>query len=423
MLRIFVFKLVTAVILYGSSIFEAHAANILYTEIEKLSAKHWQVSYQSQTPIKAIMFANSPDDSRIARWQPLSDAFKISYINGREIVARKDATTFTSVTFKLTPTYIHLPKNYAPFSPFSNNAMLLHSGRFFACPNICSGNENLWAMAVKAPAEDNIFVDGISYKIKTSWWDKNDGQKLYIGQQLSHDNGSYIGIVDPELSSEIAKQMELMLPKMMSILEESYGVLPKKPMLFASYSETNDGRFGHQGGTLPNQVFMHWYGHNVYKEQDAAATLWFFAHEAAHMYQHMSGSAVDPVDNWMHEGHAEMMAKKIMLSLSPQYEGFVRAKVSEAKSHCLASVNQSTLVEQVALGNYRALYQCGFYIFNTIENGDARINTTETLWLDYMKEITGNKKVSSDSLLSLAELSYGLSKENNNKFRNLIGNE
>ncbi len=36
--------------------------------------------------------------------------------------------------------------------------MLVHSGRFFACANICSHRENIWAMAVKAPRHDNIVV-------------------------------------------------------------------------------------------------------------------------------------------------------------------------------------------------------------------------------------------------------------------------
>ena len=146
----------------------AREKGILYTEIEKHSSSHWTVNYQSNGPINAIMFASSPDNSRLKRWQPVLSEFSVNYINGREIVKRKDGNPFTSVRIKLTPSYIHLPKSYTPFSPFSDGGMLLHSARFFACPNICSGNENLWAIAVKAPVRDSIVLDGKAYLGKTS---------------------------------------------------------------------------------------------------------------------------------------------------------------------------------------------------------------------------------------------------------------
>lgn len=398
------------------------ADNILYTEIEKLADNSWQVSYQSAKPIKAVMFSISPDNSRIQRWQPTSADFALNYVNGREIATRKDGRTFTKVSFQLTPSYIHLPKNYAPFSPFSNGAMLLHSGRFFACSNICSGNENLWALAAKAPIGDTIIADGIAYNGKTSWWDKNDGQKIYIGQQQFIDNGSYIGIIDPKLHASVGQQLTEMLPKMMALLETSYGRLVDKPMLFASFGKTDDGSFGHQGGTLPKQVFMHWYGNHIYNKQDVSATLWFFAHEAAHMYQALQGKAMAAVDNWLHEGHAEMMAKKIMLNLVPENRDFIDAKINKARAECQKIIASSTLSEQVEQGNYRSLYQCGLYIFNTIEEHDTeRTNTTEALWLNYIKHSKQIGKVETSMLLELAETSYGLSTTYSQRFQTLVG--
>jgi hypothetical protein len=398
-----------------------NAKGRLYTEIEKITQSNWTVSYQSNKPIKAVMFASSPDKSRLQRWQPLSSEFRFNYLNGKEIITRKDGNSFTSIKIKLTPSYIHLPKSYAPFSPFSNGAMLVHSARFFACPNICSGGENLWAIAVRVPAKDSIIVDGTSYKNKTSWWDKNDGQKIYIGRQVSHQNGSYISIIDPKLISNIGKQLQKFFPSMMSFLEKRYGALPSKPMLFASFGKTDEGSSGHQGGTLPNQVFMHWYGDDAYHEENIEATLWFFAHEAAHLYQKMSGKATTPVDNWLHEGHAEMMAKKIMLSLLPQYQSFVEGKVAQAKDNCLEIMKKSSLPEQIEAGNYQALYDCGLNIFNTIENESLRINVTDALWVELMKQAKAGTNIHSNALLSLAENKYGLTKSSADKFRKLVG--
>jgi hypothetical protein len=367
------------------------------------------------------MFASSPDNSRLKRWQPVLSIFSVNYINGREIIRRKDGHSFTSVRIKLTPSYIHLPKSYVPFSPFSNGGMLLHSARFFACPNICSGNENLWAMAVKAPVQDTILLDGKVYLAKTCWWDKNEGQKLYVGQQRSDHNANYISIIDPYLTHTIGKQLHTILPSMMMFLEKSYGALSRKPMLFASFGVTHDGRFGRQGGTLPNQIFMHWYGDVAYQENNLAATLWFFAHEAAHLYQNLGGKAITPVDNWLHEGHAEMMAMKIMLNLLPQYQAFVDDKVANATTSCLAISDDSSLSPQIAVNNYQALYDCGLYIFNTIENSHGRSDVTETLWLAFINETQNDKQIDSLELITLAEKKYGLSKKNTKNFRKLIG--
>ena len=46
------------------------------------------------------------------------------------------------VKFTLTPTYRHLSKDYAPFSPFSDGGLLFHSGRFFACADECADSDN-----------------------------------------------------------------------------------------------------------------------------------------------------------------------------------------------------------------------------------------------------------------------------------------
>ena len=92
---------------------------------------------------------------------------------------------------------------------------------FLLALTICTGNENLWAMAVKAPLNDTILADGQTHVGKTSWWDKNDGQKVYIGQQHTSQNTSYISIVDPKLALTVGKQLHDILPKMMSLLEES----------------------------------------------------------------------------------------------------------------------------------------------------------------------------------------------------------
>jgi len=398
----------------------ANSKSPLFTEIEKDKLNQWSVTYSSQKPIKSIMFASSPDNSRLTRWLPLTDGFFINKINGNEIITRKDGQAFHRVQLALTPTYTHLPKSYAPFSPYSNNGMLIHSGRFFACPEICTGNENLWALSVKAPMNERIVVNGEVHQNSVSWWDNNEGRKVYIGQQQLNEHEHYISIIDSQLSSEIKTKLEHLFPKMMTRLATTYGELSEKPMLFASYGQTDTGAYGHQGGTLPNQVFMHWWGAENTPKNGNEELIWFFAHEAAHIYQNLSGGALNPVDNWLHEGHAEATAKTIMLEMFPQYADYINAKSNKAKRACEKIISNSSLSAQVTKNNHNALYYCGLYIFEHIEKIHHSSDTTAEIWKQFVKTYNGSNKSPSELFLHQAETRFALPKQTANIYRRLV---
>ncbi len=95
---------------------------------------------------------------------------------------------------------------------------------------------------------------------------------------------------------------------MMVYFSEKLGKLKSKPTLFASYSDDNNGSYGNQGGTLPNQVFMHWYGKKAIAYLNEFQVSWFFAHEIAHVStgEAKNISAID--QQWSHEGDEEDMA-------------------------------------------------------------------------------------------------------------------
>jgi hypothetical protein len=103
----------------------------IHSVIEKIDSIIWTVEYKASQPIERIAFKRNPDNSRISRWKPIEDNFRVFFINNEEFIGRKDGKLFTQVKLYLTPRYKHLPKDYAPFSPFSDGGMLIHSGRFF----------------------------------------------------------------------------------------------------------------------------------------------------------------------------------------------------------------------------------------------------------------------------------------------------
>ena len=101
----------------------------------------------------------------------------------------------------------------------------------------------------------------------------------------------------------------------------------------------------------------------------------------------------------------------------------LKRKVAYAEAQCLEIISASSLAEQIEIGNYQSLYDCGLYIFNTIERGYSGNDATETLWLAFMERSSIDNQVNSEMLLSLADSNYGLSKEHTDSFRKLVGSD
>jgi len=195
------------------------------TTIEKTVQNEWILTYRTDAQIDMLAFKSSPDKSRTFRWRPLDDNFVVTVLDNKEIIWKSDSTKFTKVSLYLTPTYIALPKDYAPFSPFSDGSMLIHSGRFFACPNTCTGYQNSWEITLISNNTDLIIVDGKSFKGKSSWVDKDEGQKVYVGSAVPIENEDIFALIDNELPSILFKALQRQIPEMMVYFSEKLGKL------------------------------------------------------------------------------------------------------------------------------------------------------------------------------------------------------
>ena len=348
------------------------------TIIEKTPSGDWTVEYRSLQPMKRLAFSRNPDQSRIERWLPLSKDYEIisdeNQGKRQEFVVRKDRAKFLQVKFSLTPTYKHLTKDYAPFSPFSDGGMLFHTGRFFACINYCNDQQNQWQMEISFPKEEHSIVNGNLYHSNTRWIDKNDGMNVYVGKQKPIETDAFIAVIDVGLPEKITTSLNSDIPKMMNYFEQRLGklALDEKPMLFASYANVK----GHssQGGTLPNQVFMHWNVDNLDKsvssEKFLHDTLWFFGHESAHLYQASSKGQLGEAANqsWIHEGHAELLAADVLTMLYPDSINYVNNRLQQMKSSCIDGLGQFALVDAADIGKFGYYYSCGIVIHGAIES-------------------------------------------------------
>ncbi|AOT07688.1 hypothetical protein [Pseudoalteromonas luteoviolacea] len=369
----------------------------VFTYIEKHPDNTWTVTYRVDTPVNKLVFNRTPDNSRVKRWQPNSPNYVISFSeeNVQESITRKDGHPFSQVTIKLTPTYTPLPKEYAPFSPFSDNGILIHSARFFACASTCNEGANAWPIEVRASG-NHMIVDGKVHKDQAQWIAKNSGQKVYVGQTAPIEDTHFVSLIDGHLPSTLKKHIEQDLPKLMDFFANKMGPLDYRPALFASFSDTTDGKYGRQGGTLSNQIFMHWYGNKAIEQVDSESIFWFFAHEVAHLYQKQGSDIETPTEAWLHEGAAEFLAGIASAKVANNTD-LLSQKVAIAQHQCIEGLADQPIYIRAVKSNPRLHYSCGLVLINEINDAlTARKSTFDifSAWQVFNLHIKSGKPAS-----------------------------
>ena len=176
--------------------------------IKKTDPVTWTLEYKASQPIERLAFKRNPDNSRINRWKPIENDYRVYLESDEEFIGRKDGKPFTEVKLHLTPRYKHLPKDYAPFSPFSDGGILIHSGRFFACENECDDSFNEWSFKLTVPRGEHIIINGVTVGSETNWIDSGSGMSIYIGQQTPIEANGFLTLIDAGLPKSIKDALE-----------------------------------------------------------------------------------------------------------------------------------------------------------------------------------------------------------------------
>jgi len=401
--------LVSALFLVTSASGHTRITHSLTTHIYKSSDVDWAVEYTSQKPIQSIAFVRSPDNSRTTRWLSPQGEFEIIYQDNREIAQRKDGKPFTLARFNLTPTYTHLPKDYAPFSPLSDGGMIIHSGRFFACIHECSDEVQGWRLSLTTLSDEHILLNGKVIQETASWMDQQPGKSIYIGTQKPAESTGTLSVIDQGLPFKIRESLEESIPRLMVYFEEKLGKLSskEKPSLFASYS--NKSGTSRQGGVLPNQMFMHWDMNNLDEHLDddqfINTIIKFFAHEAAHLFQSTSAFA-NTNDAWIHEGSADYFALDAFVKLYPNMIDYVRSVGEDSQRSCTENLDLYSLASASESGAFEMHYHCGLLLHQRIEKeleNQLGSHSLYSVWREYRQRISTNDKDHRELYLDVVE--------------------
>ncbi len=380
--------------------------------ITKSSDNIWTLTYQMSRSANRLSFVRNPDNSRIERWSPVSSDFEIVFVDGKEYIKRKDSTSFEHVDLILTPTYKHLTKDYAPFSPYSDDGVLLHTGRLFACIDKCNDDVNGWQISMNIPEDEHLIVNGKVYTKSANWLDIDDGTNVYVGRQKPIETDSVIAVIDSGLPEKIQSSLSVDIPKLLIYFQKRLGKLSGvKPTLYASYAKV-DGRSS-QGGTLPNQIFMHWNVNDLDKKvadtKFLNQTIWFFSHEVAHLYQRSKEGVLYGESNqsWLHEGNADWLAALVLLDMYPKTEQYVTDKVARFKDNCVKGLTDIKLIDAAKKGQFGLYYTCGLLIHQAIDQEVKKkskgLKNIYSLWNEYRQKVEQGDEKGTDTFLALVE--------------------
>jgi hypothetical protein len=297
------------------------------------------------------------------------------------------------------------PKDYARFSPFSDGGLLIYSGRFHACPDRGCEGDPVWRMRLTPPAGAYTILDGARRANPIRWDDMGDGRNVYVGAARPVETPHLLAVLDPALPVQVREPLANLFPRLMDYFAARLGVLPARPMLFVSLDP--DGRPGAthiQGGTLPNQVFMHfqtpdWRGEDWLKQQPYLA--WFFAHEAAHLFQSASS---ENAHAWIHEGGADAMAAIALGELRLGFDAYVQRRRSEAHTICAEGLRYGPLFEAAAAGRFDDLYQCGLLL--QLQMHEAAMESGRgdlfAIWRVYKARVAAGETADTETVLAAA---------------------
>lgn len=395
---------------------DASAPNIFIT-LEKTasgSSSKWVSTYTLNTPAKQMVFVRNPDSSRTTRWSAQDSDIEIVFDSNlrHEIVRSKTGKLLSTVSFLLEPTYKHLGKDYAPFSPFSDGGNLFHTGRLFACIDACTDKDNMWNITLNVPSNEHIVLNGEVIKSSAAWVDKNDGRVIYVGKQKPIASESVVAIIDPGLPESLRASLEDDIPKIMNFFSQALNPIEgKRPALFASYAKVDD--HSTQGGTLPNQIFMHWNRNDLEEHTKSSSfikqTLWFFAHEVAHLYQpgNTEGVSKNNEQSWLHEGSADYFASVAMNLLCEDANTYVENRMTTAFERCSDGLTQSTLANAHKNGHFSLHYSCGMIIHRAIDNVVQEKTLGKeslfTIWKQLQKAVSRGMAPGTETFLTLLQ--------------------
>lgn len=342
-------------------------------QIDATKIDYVSVTYLSDTPISHITLSAATDNARARLWRFSNSAFAVVLENGNEVIRRKDSAAFRTVNFTYPLETKLLPKLYPPVLKYSGGSYLLYTGILHACAESCfPSHVSNFQLSMQVSAQQTIWYQGKNRGPVFRWDSIGDGEMILVANPRGEIT-ERTGFLDPELPSTILETINQDVPVLKEYFETHYGKPEQDYSLFASFDPYVEWGNGYEGGTLQNQIFMHWYGKNWQQSLDRTALLHFVAHELSHFYFGDGFNNEDKDGQWIHEGVAELISIRALQNINRITKADADNLVRQARSDCIELKALSTDKRPISTHlNIKIQYKCGLAYWANIEQMFAK---------------------------------------------------
>lgn len=324
-----------------------------------------------------MVFGQAPTSYRAGEWTALNAGVSVQQIGQMDVLVFE--TPSNEATFLIPAHSENLPKAYTSFIAFTTGDWGILTGQFRLKPaeslealQAHPATVNEWEtedldLSLEIQSQRAIWLGGQQYQNSITLEPRGDDTYAFLGELSPLSGNSFIGFVDPALPDWIGASFDQTLLDIFSYLSAGWGFeLPQKSTLFFSFHGLESEGLDMTGGALDGGVLALEIGGNALETPSPEIfdyLQWFFAHEAAHLYQKAGG--VNPDDSehaWIHEGSANTMAYALTADSAADPNTFLLEVYARAFQDCVTYLETDQLTAAALNGQFNAYYACGDFM-------------------------------------------------------------
>jgi hypothetical protein len=392
----------------------------------------WTADFAFQRQAQAWVFVRSPLTEvggrpwRAQSWTVETPGVRLERRGFYDaLVAADGGAVPAQVRIRFTPFGERVAGDYDPALLFTDGSVALYTEQFDAFP---VADE---AAVARIPA--TLGATDIPYSATRVTLRDTGGRLLYAGVRVEDfaiedsGDGTYVLfggarpivtdaltlIVDPQLPSWLHDSIANATPRILDRYARLLGRRPgPKPTIMVSWRGPTPGLSSQGGSTLQGLIVMRIEGAGMLAGDARArqSNLWFIAHESAHFWLGQAVHYATPLDSWITEGGADLLAFRAVAAVDPTYDA--KADLQRSIGECVTLSAGRGVARALERNEFRAYYACGglfalvaesvsrrpfdAFVRELIEaNRDDRTVTRED-WLAALDRASGDPTLSRD---------------------------
>ena len=341
--------------------------------IEKQDDVRWLAHYVFETPQTAMLFSRSGGNYRTGSWTSIDDNVRLERLSGFDALLFAKPNTSARLTF--VPYTQNVPKDYTPFIPFSDGGAAVFTGQFDLMPaadaayiEALNGDIRKWEgkqprLGVRVLSKTPMIQNAKILNDEAIDMTIGGGDYIYVGSAKITQGTDFIGVIDPGLPQWLSSRFDKDISNIFEGHRQMWGDgLKQKSMVLFSFRGYGTSGFTNKGGALGNMLALETSGDSLRTESEDTLNHfhWFFAHEAAHLFQNRAGVNLgDSHQAWITEGAANAMANNVLRHQNLADDAYILSEYAKEYEQCTLYVKTQKLSEAAQNGQFKVLYACG----------------------------------------------------------------